>query len=91
MNTQQFMKSAKEKVWAWLVVAYSKKGKEFNFAPADVFVIWQCKTLQNHKAILAVPGPDMYLFEVTYNGDKDELYLDVYDKVDHRCICRKGA
>lgn len=52
----------------------------------DVFVVWQCKTLQNHKAILAAPTPDRYLFECTFNGDKNELYLDAYDKAGNWCI-----
>lgn len=45
-----------------------------------------CKTLQNHKAILAAPTPDQYLFEATYNGDKEQMYLDVYDKIGNVCI-----
>ena len=44
-----------------------------------MFVVWSCKTLQNWKAI--VGGTDIKeLIEVTYNGDKDEAYVDVYDK-----------
>ena len=50
----------------------------------DVFVVWQCKTLQNHKAILAAPTPDKFMFECTFNGDKNEMYLDAYDKVDNQ-------
>ena len=46
----------------------------------DVFVVWSCKTLQNFKAIIAVSFADERLFEVTYNGDKCETYLDVYEK-----------
>ena len=45
----------------------------------DVFVVWYAKTLQNHKALLAMPGDNRY-YEATYNGDKCELYLDVYNK-----------
>lgn len=54
--------------------------EETTFHLNDIFIVWYCKTLQNHKAILgssAVPG---VLFEFTYNGDKDEAYLDVYGK-----------
>jgi hypothetical protein len=46
----------------------------------DIQVVWQCKTLQNYKAILMAKVPDQRIFEATYNGDKDELYLDVYQK-----------
>ena len=47
--------------------------------PSDMFVVWSCKTLQNWKAI--VSGFNVKeLIEVTYNGDKDEIYVDVYEK-----------
>lgn len=44
-----------------------------------MFIVWFCKTLQNWKAI--VGGTEIKeLIEVTYNGDKNEAYVDVYDK-----------
>lgn len=46
----------------------------------DVFVVWSCKTLQNYKALIAVAFNDMLFFELTYNGDKHETYVDIYDK-----------
>lgn len=57
---------------------------DFNYnvneiTPNDMFVVWSCKTLQNWKAI--VSGVHVKeLIEVTYNGDKDEIYVDVYEK-----------
>lgn len=45
----------------------------------NVFVVWSCKTLQNNKALLGVEGTGLY-YELTYNGDKKELYVDVYLK-----------
>ena len=54
--------------------------------PDDVFVAWYAKTLQNHKALLGTTvEDDNRYFEATYNGDKDELYLDVYYKKDNQC------
>lgn len=48
-------------------------------AEDKMFVVWSCKTLQNWKAI--VGGTSIKeLVEVTYNGDKKEAYVDVYDK-----------
>ena len=52
----------------------------------DVFVVWYCKTLQNHKALLSTPLPDGMYYEVTYNGDKKELYFDAYKKEENKCI-----
>lgn len=49
---------------------------------SQVYVVWSCKTLQNYKALLstAVSGDGIYV-EFTYNGDKQELYMDVYHKL----------
>lgn len=50
----------------------------------DVFVIWSCKTLQNAKAILSTTNPDKMLYEFTYNGDKNEIYVDAYKKENNK-------
>lgn len=52
----------------------------------DVFVVWQCKTLQNNKALLSTTLFDGMYYELTYNGDKKELYLDAYKKFENKCI-----
>ena len=46
----------------------------------DVFVVWLCKTLQNNKALLSTTLFDGMYYEITYNGDKDEAYIDAYKK-----------
>lgn len=52
----------------------------------NVFIVWICKTLQNHKALVSTTLPDGMYYELTYNGDKDELYFDAYKKVQNLCI-----
>lgn len=52
----------------------------------DVFVVWFCKTLQNWKALVSTVLPDGMYYELTFNGDKQELYLDAYKKFENRCI-----
>ena len=51
----------------------------------DVFVVWYCKSLQNHKALLSTPVSDGMYYELTYNGDKNELYFDAYKKWENVC------
>lgn len=53
----------------------------------NVYVVWACKTLQNYKALLSttVSGDGIYA-EYTYNGDKQEMYEDVYKKASNRCL-----
>lgn len=52
----------------------------------DTYVVWQCKTLQNWKALVSTTLPDGMYYEITYNGDKNEVYLDAYKKFENRCI-----
>ena len=46
----------------------------------DVYIVWACKTLQNHKALCSTNVSDGMYYELTYNGDKQEMYLDAYKK-----------
>ena len=52
----------------------------------DVFIVWSCKTLQNNKALASTTLFDGMYYELTYNGDKNELYLDAYKKWENKCI-----
>lgn len=52
----------------------------------DVYVVWSCKTLQNNKALLSTTISDGMYYELTYNGDKNELYFDAYKKWENKCI-----
>ena len=52
----------------------------------DVYIVWFCKTLQNWKALVSTTLPDGMYYEVTFNGDKNEVYLDAYKKFENRCI-----
>lgn len=52
----------------------------------DVYVVWYAKTLQNSKALLSTTLFDGMYYELTLNGDKDELYFDAYKKFDNRKI-----
>ena len=49
-------------------------------AEQDVYIVWYCKTLQNSKAMLSTNVSDGMYYEFTWNGDKEEGYLDAYKK-----------
>ena len=51
----------------------------------NVFIVWSCKTLQNNKAMVSTTVSDGMYYELTYNGDKSELYLDAYKKWENKC------
>lgn len=52
----------------------------------NIYIVWFCKTLQNWKVLLSTILPDGMYYEVTYNGDKNETYLDAYKKFENKCI-----
>ena len=73
-----------------LVEWYNKKYPDVAVDFDDVFIVWSCKALQNYKCLASttVPGDGIYV-EYTYNGDKQELYEDVYKKVTNTCITKE--
>lgn len=50
------------------------------------FIVWKCKTLQNWKYLCSSTLFDGMYYELTYNGDKNEWYLDAYKKFENRVI-----
>jgi hypothetical protein len=54
------------------------KNRRFN--EWDVIVLWLSEVMQNWKAVAFSGLADDLLFEITYNGDKTETYVDVYKK-----------
>lgn len=58
----------------------------------DIKVVWSVKCLQNYKAIMSILcktwdiGIDNLLFEFSYNGNRNELYMDVYQKRYNECF-----
>lgn len=55
----------------------------------DVYVVWFCKVLQNWKALLSTNVPDNMYYELTYNGDKHETYVDAYRKLENVKVADK--
>ena len=60
--------------------------KTDNMPEFEVFVVWKCKVLQNWKYLMSSTLFDGMYYEITYNGDKNEWYLDVYKRFENRCI-----
>lgn len=85
MDTKRFVEQCKQ-----IIVDYynsrTDKTDHAVISTDDVFVVWCCKTLQNNKALLSTTVHDGMYYEVTYNGDKNETYLDAYKKWENMCI-----
>lgn len=52
----------------------------------EVYVVWKAKALQNWKYLISSTLYDGMYYELTYNGDKKEWYLDAYKKFENRVI-----
>lgn len=77
MDNQEFIDECKS-----IIVAES----EVPVTNQEIFVIWSCKTLQNNKAILSTTQKGAPMFEMTHNGDKGEIYMDIYTKQVNKAI-----
>lgn len=52
----------------------------------EVFTVWKAKVLQNWKYLISSTLFDGMYYELTYNGDKKEWYLDAYKKFENRVM-----
>lgn len=55
----------------------------------DIYIVWKCKALQNWKYLISSTLFDGMYYELTYNGDKKEWYLDAYKKFSNQVISMK--
>lgn len=79
MDVDLMIKKAKK-----LVINYfnnkCEKTDGFKLTENDVYIVWFSKTLQNWKALVSTTISDGMYYEITYNGDKKESYIDAYKK-----------
>ena len=85
MNEKDFVELCRKLVMEYANERLDKSDKK-EITKNDVFVVWLCKTLQNNKALLSTTLFDGMYYEVTYNGDKQEVYFDAYKKWENKCI-----
>ena len=55
-----------------------------------VYIVAACYILGNEKYLLSTNLPDGRYYEVTFNDNKNELYLDVYVRV-HNEVAKVAA
>lgn len=86
MTDIKFIEIVKQTIADYFNKRKDATDKNGDITPADVFIVWQCKALQNWKALASTTVSDGMYYEVTLNGDKNELYLDAYKKWENRKI-----
>ena len=52
----------------------------------EVYTVWKAKALQNWKYLISSTLYDGMYYELTYNGDENEWYLDAYKKFENLVI-----
>lgn len=73
----------KNMVYSHVKDRLEKTDTHVKFTPDDVYVVWFCKTLQNWKALVSTTLPDGMYYEVTFDGDRQQIYIDSYKKFEN--------
>lgn len=87
MTTQQFL----DRVKSELAIHTAFTHLDVSEGDLEVIQVWYCKTIQNHKGLYIVKNNNTQTIyncfvEATYNGDSNELYLDLYKKTEKLVI-----
>ena len=94
LGSTRFLEKAKE-----LVIDYFNKEAEksdgFSIRSSikmdDVYVVWYSSLLGNHKCLISTTVPDGMYYEITYNANTGEIYLDAYKKWKNECYIYEGV
>ena len=68
------------------IIQHLDKTDNVNSNDFEVYTVWKCKTLQNWKYLISSTLHDGMYYELTFNGDKNEWYLDAYKKFENKVI-----
>lgn len=90
LGSTRFLEKAKELVIDYFNREVEKTDKS-SIKMDDVYVVWHCSLLDNHKCLISTNVPDGMYYEITYNSAKGEIYLDAYKKWKNECYVYEGA
>lgn len=68
------------------IIQHLDKTDNVNSNDFDVYIVWKAKILQNWKYLISSTLLDGMYYELTFNGDKNEWYLDAYKKFENKVI-----
>lgn len=52
----------------------------------EIYIVWKCKILKNWKYLISTTLSDGMYYELTFNGDKYEWYLDAYKRFENKVV-----
>lgn len=77
---------AQQLVFNYVKPRLEKTDTHVTFARDEVYVVWFTFVLGNWKCLLSTTLPDGMYYEVTFNVEKSEYYIDAYKKFDNVCV-----
>lgn len=71
-----------------IVLDYAKEHVDKSDAETTIipYVVWKSKILKNWKYLISTNLYDGMYYELTFNGDSNEWYLDAYKKFDNKVM-----
>lgn len=63
-----------------ILIDHLKRLYDEDLTIKDLHLVWYAKELQNHKCVIVDLNDNQRYYELTFNGNKDEIYLDIYNK-----------
>ena len=75
-TSEEFLKEAKQIIFNKV----KNENKIFSHSNVDdvVYVVWYCWILENQKCLISTTIPDGKYYEITYNKERQEMYIDTY-------------
>lgn len=86
MKSQEFIEKAKTIVQSYAIEHLDEFDRKNLTRVPDVYVVWYAYELGHNKAMLSTNLLDGMYYEVTYNSNKNEIYLDAYKKFENKCF-----
>ena len=79
MGNEEFLKVCK-KILTEYINNHLDSTDGVKIDETNIYPVWLTKVLQNNKGLFSTYLPNGMYYEITYNGDKKEFYLDAYKK-----------
>lgn len=82
-DPDKYLKKAKEAIKHSYKKIQESVDPDWRMEPLEddeIYIVWFSKVLQNWKALVSTTREDGRYYEVTYNGDRCEMYVDIYGK-----------
>lgn len=91
MHSPMFLNFVSDLIHKMEIQRLSREGKNADDYDFSIFQVWGVKVLQNNKAIYSSTLQNAPMYEITYNGDIEETYVDVYYKRTNYRIEKDGT